>query len=276
MPQSTVSLQTDPRSLYSRCEDRERKILAWDLAALKNQLMSALAFGVPPFLSLKTVPQPTGPTQKGEKFDLPPSTYLNLVRSLRDARNNDDLWFLIALWFKEEAIREPEDFLPPATYKRLTRRVRERFQGISFTDMRYFELVRCWEPYFLKLLEDREGLRHNTANPKKELLALGYVPKSVELVMRKRWRSAVELAFEWLADRQVIRPKNNDPDPISTLRNAYSRIKAGASKVPSTTQRESLSHRHDQKKTKYVARLIFRIFRASFGITLTPTQRSSR
>ena len=226
MSQSIANSQTECRSLYSRCEDRERKILAWDSAAFKNQLVSTLAFGVSLFSSSNTVPTPTRPMQTAGKLDLPPSAYLSLVQTLKKAKNKDELWFLIALWLKQEAIREPEDSLPPATYKRLTREVRERLRGISFTDMQYFELVLCWEPYFSKLLEDCKRLRYHSANLEKELTALGYVPKSVELILLKRWRSAVEVSFEWLADRGVIRSKNAEADPISTLRNAYSRIKA--------------------------------------------------
>jgi hypothetical protein len=236
MPQSIVNLQTDRRSLYSRCEDRERKLLRWETAAFKNQVISGLVFGIPLFLSSDAVPTLGRRTSEEKKPSLGSSAYLGLVQTLKKAKNNDELWFLLALWLKQEAIREPEDFLPTPTYARLTLKARERLREISFTDMRYFELVRCWEPYFVQLLADRKRLRHNSASLEKELSALGYVPKSVELVMRKGWRSAIELACEWLADREVIPPKKNDQDPVSALRNAYSRIKAGASASPTVRQ----------------------------------------
>lgn len=251
MPQSTVSLQTDRHFLYSRCEDRERKFRAWNSAAFKNQFVSALAFGVPLFSSSNTVTTPLGRTRKGRKLDLPPSRYMRLVQTLKNAENKDELWFFLALWLKQEAIREPKDFLPPATYARLTRKDHKRLRGISFSDMRYFELVRCWEPYFSKLLEDCKRLRYNSANLEKELSTLGYVPKSVELVLLKRRRSAVEISCVWLADRGVIRSKNKNPDPVSTLRNAYSRIKAGALLKSLRRPKENrLSHRHDRNRTK--------------------------
>lgn len=232
MSLSNTSSQTDRRSLYSDCEDRERKVLDWDLAAFKHQRVSHFAFGIPLFLSSEKGSAPVRRKRKVKQRPSPAGKYLTLTHILKKTKNRDELWFLLALWLKQEAIREPEDFLPPAIYKRLTREARQRLQGISFTDMWYFELIRCWEPYFVRLLKDRKGFRPNTPIVEKELCDLGYEPKSVKLIMQKRWRSAVELACAWLADREVIPLKNEGQDPVSTLRNAYSRIKAGASAKP--------------------------------------------
>jgi hypothetical protein len=242
MPQPTILSSQDPRSLYSECKDRERALLSWDLSEFKNKLTTLLAFPIstgpmpkrnsaerPILANAHTGNRKPASQRKLEKVNPPLDAYLTLVQTLKKIEDNDDLWFFLALWLKQEAIREPEESLPAAIYKRLTRNVRKRIQGISFTDMRYFELVRCWEPYFARLLEDRKRLRSSLADLQKELCALGYEPKAVELIKQKRWRSAIELACEWLAERQIIPAKSKQPDPARTLRNAYSRIKAGIS-----------------------------------------------
>jgi hypothetical protein len=242
MPQPTIPSSQDPRSLYLECKDRERAILSWDLSTFKNKLMSLTAFPIstgpmpkrnsaerPILANARTGNWRPASGRPPEKVNQSVDAYLTLVQTLKKIENNDDLWFFLALWLKHEAIREPEEFLPAAIYKRLTRNVRKRIQGISFTDMRYFELVQCWNPYFTRLLENSERLRSSHADLQKELCSLGYELKAIGLIKQKRWRSAIELACEWLAMRQIIPAKNNDPDPARMLRNAYSRIKAGAS-----------------------------------------------
>jgi hypothetical protein len=263
MPQPTIPSSQDPRSLYSECKDRERALLSWDLSAFKNKLMTLLTFRISagPMLKRNSVERPilgnahTGSRRPAsqrnlEKVNPPLDAYLTLVQTLKKIEDNNDLWFFLALWLKHEAIREPEEFLPSAIYKRLTRNVRKRAK-ISFTDMRYFELVRCWEPYFARLLEDCKRLRPSAPDLQKELCALGYEPKAVVLIEQKKWRSAVELACEWLAGRQIIPAKSKEPDPARTLRNAYSRIKAGVSTSKALQHPEAgLPARTNAKKAK--------------------------
>jgi len=153
------------------------------------------------------------------------SIYSRLVESLKKA-TGDDLWFHLALWLKNEGIREPEDWLPANIYSRLTQEPRKRLQGISFTDMWHYELVRCWERYFAALLHEKRK-RSKSVNLKKGLVELGYEPKSVEIIMSKNWRSPVAPACEWLATRDILRPKTENADAATMLRNAYSRVNAG-------------------------------------------------
>jgi hypothetical protein len=234
MPRSVLSRQTDPRSLYSQCEDRECVVLGWDPSSIKNRLVSALVFGAPRPSSSSKIALPThsrrSSSQGNTQQENPsPNAYLTLVQTLKEAKNKYDLWFILGLWLKQESIREPEEFLPGDIYQRLTRRVRKRIQGISFTDMKYFELVQCWTPYFAQLLDDLTRLRHR--NAKIELSRLGYVLEAIELITNKQKRSAVEVACEWLARRDIIPAKSDKTDPARTLRNAYSRINAYAKKA---------------------------------------------
>jgi hypothetical protein len=197
----------------------EAKLRSWNISAFKKRIVGTMAFGIPIRSS-------------------------DVVHVLKKANSNDDVWFVLACWLREEAIREPEDFLPESIYSRLTQSIRQRLKGISFNDMRLFELVRCWERYFTRLLADKRR-RSDSTDLRKELCAAGYVPEAVDLVMRKKWRSTVELTCEWLAARDVIPAKTKDPDPVSTLRNAYSRIKA-----ESQPKRPRLDSSRSAKKAK--------------------------
>lgn len=239
-----MSAHPDPSALFTQCLDKEKKLLSWDPSTLKNQLLSAVTFRTSGRSSSDTVATPAGLISKGD-------AYLSLVQSLKKAKTEDDLWFVLALWLKREAIREPEDFLPRKNYMHVTQKARERLRGISFSDMRYFELVRCWEPYFTSLLQDKRQ-RSGSVNLDKELSALGYARESVKLITGKNWRSTVELACEWLAERQIISAKTNNPDRASTLRNAYSKIKAGTrlTKVPSMVLRMEPPAGTNAKKEK--------------------------
>ena len=201
-----VSRPEDLRALYDKCVSEERKLRSWNLSALKKRLISTVAFRT--------------------RFPIPTSHVVNVLKKAKD--NDEFFWFVLACWLSEEGVREPEDFLPPAIYSRLTQTARQYVKGISFNDMKLFEFVRCWEPYFEALLEDKKDLvkRHRTspADVQKELSAAAYEPEAIELVMRKRRRSTVELTCEWVAGRGIIPAKTRDPDPVRTLRNAYSRI----------------------------------------------------
>jgi hypothetical protein len=231
IPSMSTQPFPSPSALFTQCVKKEKKLLSWDPFTLKNQLLNAVTFKKSGRSSSDMVATPAGAMSNS-------SANLSVVQSLKAAKTDDDFWFLLAIWLKQEAVREPEDFLPTLIYARLTRKVRERLRGISFSDMKYFELVRCWERYFISLLQDKRQ-RSGSANLNKELSVLGYVSESVELIMHKNWRSAVELACEWLSVRHIISAKTNDPDPASTLRNAYSRIKARThpTKAPSKVRR---------------------------------------
>ena len=211
MAQSSGDPQPDPTSLYSKCEQREREIISWGRETLKKYLVSSLKFG-----SKRKNPE-------GRHSD----DYGALVEALRKAKNRDDLWLFLAAWLNWENICKPEDFLPPKIYARLTRNAAEGLKGISFSDVRYFELVTSWKPYFSKMLEDRKQLGSKTELAK-TLCTLGYQPETVVLFTRKHWRSPIELACEWLAERPGVCSNDEKADPISALRNAYSRIKSGA------------------------------------------------
>lgn len=161
MAQSSGDPHPDPRSLYSKCEQREQEIISWGRETLKKYLVSSLTFGA------------KRKNQDGHSDD-----YGALVEALKNAKDQDDLWVLLAAWLNLENICKPEDFLPRKIYARLTRSATERLKGISFSDVRYFELVTGWMPYFSKMLEDRRKLGSKPKELAKTLCALGYQPET--------------------------------------------------------------------------------------------------
>lgn len=253
MKQSNSPVQANCRSLFSECKRREHLVLNWDFHKYRDELVRKMVFGRPLIPSWAEIAARDASMRKGRsapasqptkdvsslrsarqrklsKANQPVSRYFLLVETLRQAKDKDKLWLFLALWLKQEAVREPEHFLPPETYQRLTLKSRQRFRGISFSDMKYSELVRCWMPYFERLLEDRNRNHSIAPSVHAELSALGYDSKAVELIMSRRWRSAVELSCEWLAAHKVIHTNRVDPDLARTLSNAHSRVNSAISK----------------------------------------------
>lgn len=216
-PQKQPAKDKNASGLFEKCLARERALKQVKFLELKEALVSA-------FLNRPLCE--SDPSAAPEMRQL--ATYLVLRKALKDAKNNEERWCYLARWLKQESICEPNQFLPKATYRQLTVKYRKRLKGISFTDPFYFELVRTWEPYFERLLDDRKNSRDL-----QKLASLGYSRESVNLVITKSWRSAVDVSCEWLAQREVVSTKRKTQQDVArTLRNAYSRVKTIASRSP--------------------------------------------
>jgi hypothetical protein len=208
--------ERNARGLFNECLSREKLLKKAKFLELKEAFVTA---------PLNRPLHKPDPSAAPEVQLL--ATYLVLRTAMKEAKNNEERWVYLARWLKQEGICEPKQFLPSVTYRCLKQAYQKHLKGISFTDPFYFELVRTWEPYFKDLLNDRKKTPDVDA-----LRNLGYDSKSVDLLIRKPWRSPVELACEWLAQRGAIRSKRRDPDPARILRNAYSRVKTKASSGP--------------------------------------------
>jgi hypothetical protein len=156
----------------------------------------------------------------GEKYSF-------LLDLLKRSGNSDTIWYILANWLQSEGICTPEKLLPEDVFRRITQAARKKLAKLSWTDYYYTDLIRAWLPYSQALLQGIKAL-----NPREleklagQLRELGDEADSIRLATRRRRPSAVTLTCAWLADRGVVRPakRRKDPDPVRTLRNAYSRL----------------------------------------------------
>jgi hypothetical protein len=107
----------------------------------------------------------------------------------------------------------------------LISREQKRLARIPFNDFRYAGIVRSWLPYADRLFQERKDIRRGL-DASTRLKNMRYDPLAIEIVLTKRWRSAVEFVCGWLAQRGGIEmvKQRKDSDSANTLRNSYTRV----------------------------------------------------
>jgi hypothetical protein len=228
-----VDASPSPAELFKKCEEKAKGIELESYRWAPNVFVEGLTFWriFEPELEVET--------QK-HRLDVGmlhrnASRYDYLVQILRDSKDNDERWQILAAWLKQEEICTPEDFLPPRIFKRLTKPLQTKLKRFSPTNHYYFALVEAWRPYFEKLLADYRMIRDHKRKskpsrkprviiPTEALTDAGYEESAVKVVVSDRKRTAVAAVCWWLAVREHC--------DAFTMRNAHSLVSVGSFPPP--------------------------------------------
>ncbi len=142
--------------------------------------------------------------------------YHKLLELLRETKDAELRWLLLARWLKQEKICEPEEFLSTLILDRLTRRYFTS-RRISASDLSYWALVTGWKPYFARLQSDLQKARREGRDPQPALEEMGYDSAAIKYTVAKK--TMVSAIMHWISERRHLR--------LETLRNAYSRVRKG-------------------------------------------------
>ena len=209
-----LTLETsDPRKLFQEC-DREEKdsrrrleqFKRGQLKTLKEELYKTLVFERPLFVPgederelrsfLRAVPRAQRASYR--RFVHACWEHKALLGALRNARDNEQRWLILARWLKHEGIAQPEAFLSAGFLKHCAVR---HFRGFSLTRILYGVLVHIWGPYFSRIRTDWLALEDQ-----KEIYQIrnilekkGYDPRAVAIFLRRR--EVVPAVCDWLSMR---------------------------------------------------------------------------
>jgi hypothetical protein len=208
-------------AVYDRCSTDEKKLAREP--AIKSQLVRELAFGGKDFDRWQgsNSVSSANVSEQAAKYRL-------LVEKFRDAKGANERLRLFAQWLWADLGVQPEDALGKNVTTHLSSKAAKRVNTMPWNDFYLGRLVQIWLPYCERLLEDSERVSMDSVNNQQRLRALGYDSLAVQIVTanRKKWRSAIVLTCEWLANRggiRMVKPRK-DADIARTLRNAYSRM----------------------------------------------------
>ncbi len=236
-----LTLETPgPSELFKKC-DREEKGSRKRLKefgkrhfkTIKQELFKKALFESPLFVpaedesEIKKFLRGIGPAERASYRRLLETCYEHqaLLRALRNARDNETRWLILAAWLKHEGIAEPEAFLPSGLLKRRAHRYFRRF---SLTRVLYVILVEIWLPYFERLLAEWRALegKKEIYQIRKILERRGYDSRAVEIFLRRR--EAIPAVCDWLAMRGETAGHRVN---TRTIRNAYSLFQTGLLKL---------------------------------------------
>jgi len=242
-----------PVEIFKLCEAQEKRFESINGKEFLESLDRMRLFGGPIFSeeseSQARKAREFGFLIKRPRGSKPEWRYTELVRKLKQLRQSDLRWHLIARWLESEGVCKAEEFLPREVLNRLLTRARKTRLQVSASDLQAVRLVRIWLPYFERLLADREALRkkRRAGFTIKGLMTMGYVESAVESTYGKR--ESVQAAITWLTSRGERCAEDGIKD--STLRNAYSRVEAAKRKADAKSDKQLLRHPRQVEPWEY-------------------------
>jgi hypothetical protein len=229
-----------PPELFAACHRQEQNLHEVGIKKMTRSTFNIAIFGAPlfhdepvdfanDFYPLRfTISRP-----KGSKVSRAEWQYTELLRQLKNLKEIDLRWLLIAQWLVEEGVCHPEDFLPRGVLERVYRRINKRMIRISPTDLHSWRLVEIWVPFFKRLLSDRRDIAKKTRRLHEELRAQGYKNDAIEASSGKH--RVIPAVTSWLESRAEARGKNIFD--ARTLENKHSRVEVAVRNADSAFQK---------------------------------------
>ncbi len=224
--------------LFEACMAKEERLLSSNykknlLALYKHILFGPPVFwpdpiaGYPPFeeaYNKSSAPFTFSVARRGnETSSVAEWKYQKLLELLREQKDAELRWLLLARWLKQEIICEPEKFLPKPILDRLIRRFLSSSR-ISAADLSYWVVITGWKTYFGRLQADLQKVQREQRDPQPALEEMGYDAAAVRFAITKK--TIASAIMHWIAERRHL--------PVETLQNAYSRMRGDSRRRPAS------------------------------------------
>jgi hypothetical protein len=217
----------NPTKLFAECSAQEETLRGINMRNVFASMHRFYLFGYPLFGEASNSANEGYPLQftigrpksiRKAKVDW---RYAELLRYLKELKDTELRWLLIARWLSEEDICSPEEFLPRGVLRRMLEKARARTMPLSPRDLYHWNLVKIWYPYFEALFIEIGRVPKSHRGPGETLVKLGYLEDAVRWSLGKR--SVVQAAAIWLEQRNTT---INSRKRLSarSLENAYSRV----------------------------------------------------